>query len=1199
MLLKLTILSSKYLIPMDVISTLQQGRGSEELSEPLLSSSTSLTWTSGCLSCPLLFRHSIPLHWRLKAQQALNALAMDLSALAVTNRKNTFVIKAKESIYYLELSESEENDALDASVSSLGADENLEASTRSLVSPSMSFFKALKNLDRSLSIDIYGVDLLDTEVADGLVKVLETKVDSLVQTAIQMVLSRNIRLIPSDLEFILPNWRDPSKIMSYCIPNILKFPRQLMTHFRHNLCTMPQQSLNILEGLEVSMALKKGRRGGIDEHEVVEECLLLYNSQTSKPGTSIGQGIATLSLRMYEKTGVTPNDDSNLIHTSDLHLASEMLSPIVEGADLVNNSNAFLQVEVYIRGSLSLSALVERLEKALFDAFCQYAMDSLIEVCPNLLIKEADEKSSASAIPASELSITSWLGSCAKVFSHASSAARFSQLQLPLSLPPWERTALVELLPHIFDEKDGNFRLLDMSAFDPTEDLTLFPSEYVFVSGLSHSPKRAGRLERKSSLGSDKSGPSHLRKVSQEEASLETSSLYGRRGSRQLNTALRMVAEEGLGPFAPSHDPVLLLFLDSKSLLVYGYNAQSQIWNTLQTRLMGISNWTIRRHNLLSEVCQQKLGLFHHTTNADVKNNASENYSELSLNDFEELIEHQLPPKTQRTPITNMEVVAKFTLRDCLKVLDSEEVCWDAYPDTAQRHGKEFLVLLKKYRDKTDLEDILKRFKFGKERFEWSDAQKLVQEMTLYHFCRTPLLFVKDFYEDLFVSSGDAIICTYSAAPDFDRLPKLVDIGWYKQLIEECVNAYNLYLETLGMRLMSVQSESRRYLETPNFLYGKLTDRGLLIAQVSVEVMFVCVNVFCLDAGETQPRQETPLLYEAAAFKNLIHVNSFVYDFHLRYLMDFLLPQHEKIDVNVIDMLRAFVRYNSVKGNFSRNRIIAGNCTLHVPDLKEHVLSYFFQSPDRIGFKSVYSGGKCIGCYIRSPSPDFQSTPDYESLSVAYTYSLFLSLASQQDPQGFCEVLYYVVILDEKNKCPLLSNRIETEKVDPLNEVFGGMMLRDLETEAVAKIYGVAQVAIDVYERDTFWKALTEMGSNGGNPTALSHVLDKVLSSQRSILTLTPELTLLFEDTNFSWTKVLDEIMQKWKSDSRSFNSFPSSRNLILFNPFDKNYLLHLQLRGGKLTLFTLAKDGIPSDVETRHVELLVDFITKSLTTTK
>jgi len=75
---------------------------------------------------------------------------------------------------------------------------------------------------------------------------------------------------------------------------------------------------------------------------------------------------------------------------------------------------------------------------------------------------------------------------------------------------------------------------------------------------------------------------------------------------------------------------------------------------------------------------------------------------------------------------------------------------------------------------------------------------------------------------------------------------------------------------------------------------------------------------------------------ECAKFKNYTHVNSFVYDFHLRYFQSFLVDHKKEFPpLDFLEILRAFVRYNPSPSRFSRNRIIKGEssvkCTLLAP----------------------------------------------------------------------------------------------------------------------------------------------------------------------------------------------------------------------------------------------------------------------------
>lgn len=189
--------------------------------------------------------------------------------------------------------------------------------------------------------------------------------------------------------------------------------------------------------------------------------------------------------------------------------------------------------------------------------------------------------------------------------------------------------------------------------------------------------------------------------------------------------------------------------------------------------------------------------------------------------------------------------------------------------------------------------------------FSATDLADVLRKTRLFHFCRTPLLFT-DLRERLFLTSGDNFIITYSDAIGYDgqfsdqqaAMDEQV-IQWYKSLISSYLDEYVKYLESLGMELVLDSNFSLGHAAMPHFTISqklsvessvmylqKTFDGGILLAQIGIDGMFICVNLYILStSGEEASlfiRPSTKMIVgsnesfimDTARFKNLIHVNS-------------------------------------------------------------------------------------------------------------------------------------------------------------------------------------------------------------------------------------------------------------------------------------------------------------------------------------
>ncbi|KAF9359895.1 hypothetical protein BGX26_011091 [Mortierella sp. AD094] len=340
----------------------------------------------------------------------------------------------------------------------------------------------------------------------------------------------------------------------------------------------------------------------------------------------------------------------------------------------------------------------------------------------------------------------------------------------------------------------------------------------------------------------------------------------------------------------------------------------------------------------------------------------------------------------------------------------------------------------RRYRDRRGAPNALH------ENMNTSDLAIMLRSSRLLHFCRTPLLFT-EFSSSLFQISKDfpapaTLSGVSQTAGGKDELSSsgvgesasLTDpvVQWYSALAETFMREYSQYLVTVGMQLLMYgnskfdkpvelsqsgelsfmsQFTVSQTLSVPSpaaFLFKSLQG-GSIMCEVRLQGMFVCVTLYTLNrrygrvkvaapgfATAEANKQSLRLFTEQCArFKDRIHVNSFVYDFHLRYIHQILMKS-SKIDVpgspsgesssasvpsnslpfsfDLLDVLHQFLQYHSRPAAYSRNRVYRGVYRTNVApgesELPGHLFEYMIKNPQRYGFQTIQHQNRPRACFI-------------------------------------------------------------------------------------------------------------------------------------------------------------------------------------------------------------------------------------------
>ncbi|KAM9483302.1 KICSTOR complex protein SZT2 isoform 12-T12 [Clarias gariepinus] len=398
----------------------------------------------GHFACDVVWSTIIQIHPRLKmgpnmgVARAIQALRSVLSAFCVVNRKNMFVYQERttKSVFYLRLSETSQtgtysdldmNQHVSRSLSLARSQEPLGSEDLTGSRSSLEGSRPVGQVDKHILLLVHGVERAGPEITDELVKVLRKRLDEATLDIITVMLVRNCKLTPADVEFIQPPGSAPTEVMEFSLPQYsIPWIRALAHYLRQNLLIF----LHIPKYTDSNMEHHFKHYFHVSS-ELPDSDIYLYNKPggqgTGGKGTmselvqnlfppSQFQGIACIALSF-----VDAQDQPLCVNTHDCGSARgdaasislqpkqfESLTSVVK-LDSDKHSTAGtvrVRFDIWEQGNVSPLQLTEKLRSALRHALCDLVME--MKVLPNPLcletfcIPEAGQKDNNSINPPSE-----------------------------------------------------------------------------------------------------------------------------------------------------------------------------------------------------------------------------------------------------------------------------------------------------------------------------------------------------------------------------------------------------------------------------------------------------------------------------------------------------------------------------------------------------------------------------------------------------------------------------------------------------------------------------------------------------------------------------------------------------------------------------------------------------------------------------
>ncbi|RIA95235.1 hypothetical protein C1645_803115 [Glomus cerebriforme] len=482
-----------------------------------------------------------------------------------------------------------------------------------------------------------------------------------------------------------------------------------------------------------------------------------------------------------------------------------------------------------------------------------------------------------------------------------------------------------------------------------------------------------------------------------------------------------------------------------------------------------------------------------------------------------------------------------------------------------------------------------------------SDLATIFRTSRLLHFCRTPLLF-----GGKVESIRSSEIHTVTA---IDQQDKTTISKWYKDMVETFLQEYSSNLEKLGMQvvmggksgLMLVDDGDKVFYtskfsapDSPAVFLLKELKGGSIMCEIRIQEVFVCVTLYTLNHGrrlmtapgiaEIDKHNLRVFTEECGRFKKMIHVNSFVYDFHLKYIKHVLESPENSPSFNVLEVLRAFIRRHSQPAYYAVHRIYHDTFNKEFLSIPNDLFEFIIKNPQRYGFRSTYYDGKPISCFatlnenretVASIESDVEQQNEIDNEATQSTL-IFTEDQSYKSVGGKISLEYFVIVLHND----ITETSLEAETTVCSSEYIHSRQSTDLsyldlleiKNRSEVKLDSLISQAIQYHRRDSLWRVLRNAKTNSNNVGNANNNAINIqdfleLKNQwysRELITIYPDFKD-FLDMKLDWTELLNFLSRYHSEFFRElYEEENNIRHLVILNSHTYDLLLHFILSCSK-----------------------------------
>ncbi|CAI2180701.1 6797_t:CDS:2, partial [Funneliformis geosporum] len=515
--------------------------------------------------------------------------------------------------------------------------------------------------------------------------------------------------------------------------------------------------------------------------------------------------------------------------------------------------------------------------------------------------------------------------------------------------------------------------------------------------------------------------------------------------------------------------------------------------------------------------------------------------------------------------------------------------------DNAEKVYKKWAKRYQENKDHSDTNEVIAK----------SDLAIIFRTSRLLHFCRTPLLFGEKVESSVTLPEQDKIMVS----------------KWYEDMVENFLQKYSAYLERIGMQVVMGGNSGLSLVDDGDKSFSNYTSKfpasdnnvladyssvfllkalqgGSIMCEVRIQGVFVCVTLYTLNrryghrnlaapefvAADTDRHSIRVFTEECGKFKKTIHVNSFVYDFHLQYINHVLEGQlRSPPPFNVIEILRAFIRRHSQPAHYAVHRIYHDIVSKELPSIPIDLFEYIVKNPQRYGFSSISYEGKPIACFatlgeVNETSSSIETDQNKDSCDNDSSHSTIIFTEEYQSDKNVARNIsleYFVIVLhnDVIESSFEAENTVGSSESHNHNRHLTDLTHLDIQDEiknlSRKKLDSIISQAIQYHRRDSLWRELyhvktnSNSAGNSSNDGAITIQDFLELTNQwysRELVTIYPDFKD-FLDMDLNWTELLNFLSHYYNELSRElYDEGNHQRHLIIFNTHIHDSLLHFIL---------------------------------------
>ncbi|XP_016075639.1 PREDICTED: protein SZT2 isoform X2 [Miniopterus natalensis] len=360
-----------------------------------------MQFVPGHFSCDVVWGTVIRVHSRLKmgpsmgVSRAIQALRSVLNAFSVVNRKNMFVYqeRATKAVYYLRLLETScserpwEGDTLPPSLALSRSQEPIYSEEASgprspldlASSRGADAARPVGQVDRHIQLLVHGVGQAGPEITDELVRVLCRRLDEATLDVITVMLVRNCKLTPADVEFIQPPGSLPSEVLHLALPLFCRpWLPALAWYLRQNLLIFLHSPKYTDSNGRNHFQHPLPPQGSLPDLDIY-----LYNKPGGQ-GTG-GKGVACITLAFVDEGGApislvswppsSPGPPDLLQEEEFEQLTQVTRCPVMPDSSSAQSGAPRLRLDVWEKGNISIVQLEEKLRGAARQALADAVME--------------------------------------------------------------------------------------------------------------------------------------------------------------------------------------------------------------------------------------------------------------------------------------------------------------------------------------------------------------------------------------------------------------------------------------------------------------------------------------------------------------------------------------------------------------------------------------------------------------------------------------------------------------------------------------------------------------------------------------------------------------------------------------------------------------------------------------------------------